>query len=454
MGNLFFTMALLPQGWAHNVVIGLDAQGGIATVTSDTAPSQDAVRFDGAALAGIPNLHSHAHQRAIAGLAERSGAGDDSFWSWREIMYRALDRLDPDAFEAIATQLYVEMAKAGFTTVAEFHYLHHDRDGRPYADKAEMSHRVVAAARTAGLPVTLLPAFYAASGFDGAPTTPGQRRFAQTIESFNDLLTTLDHHYGAASDVHLGIAPHSLRAVPPDLLAEIVNGHPDRPLHIHIAEQDREVRDCLAHHGQRPVEWLLDHHAVDSRWCLIHATHVTVAEVTALAACGATIGLCPTTEANLGDGIFPAVAFLNQNGCFGIGSDSNISVSPVEELRWLEYATRLTARRRAVLAGGPQRSTARRLIEKAQTAGAMACGIESGRIAPGCRADIIVLDTDHPLLAARTDDAWLDSWIFAGNASLVRDVIAGGHVIVRNHHHPQEDAAARRFSDTLERLFQ
>lgn len=453
MSNLFFATALLPQGWAHNVLVNLDAANNIATVMSDMAPPADASCFAGVALAGIPNLHSHAHQRAIAGLAERSGSGADSFWSWRDVMYRALDRIDPDAFEVIATQLYIEMAKAGFTAVAEFHYLHHDRDGRPYSDAAEMSHRIIAAARTAGLTVTLLPVFYATSGFDGAPTTPAQCRFAHTLDSFGSLITALDDRYGNAPDVRIGIAPHSLRAVPSAALAEIVALHPDRLMHIHVAEQDREVQDCLARHGQRPVEWLLNNHAVDRHWCLIHATHVTSSEVAALAASGAIVGLCPTTEANLGDGIFPTAALLSQSGCFGIGSDSNVSVSPVEDLRWLEYMARLTTRCRTVLAGGPNQSTARRLIEDAQTGGAAACGIRAGRIAPGYRADIVVLDRDHPLLMARTDDAWLDSWIFAGNGNTVRDVIVGGQTIIRDYHHRHEAAAARRFSTILGRLF-
>jgi len=452
MSNLFFASALLPDGWAENVLVTVDERGRIFSATPNAACPTDAERFAGAAVAGIANLHSHAHQRAIAGMGESSGEGSDSFWSWREVMYRALDRMEPEDFEAVAAQLYVETLKAGFTAVAEFHYLHHDRDGRAYADPAEMSHRAVAAARTAGLPITLLPVLYNASGFGATPPTAGQRRFIHHGAGFARLTEALRGAYGEDDDVRLGIAPHSLRAVPDGLLTETVAAHATGPIHIHIAEQRREVEDCLAHHGRRPVEHLLDTQPVDGRWCLIHATHMTDAEVTGVAASGAVAGLCPTTEANLGDGFFAADSYMGQGGRWGIGSDSHISVSPVEDLRWLEYGARLTSGRRTVLAGGPRRSTARRLVEDAQAGGAQATGFEAGRIAAGLRADIVVLDTDHPLLAARKGNALLDGWIFAGNASLVRDVVIAGRAIVRDRRHPREDEIADRFKKTLGRL--
>lgn len=456
MSNLFFASALLPQGWAEDVTIRIDDRGRIAAIATGAPCPPGAERFTGAAVAGIANLHSHAHQRAIAGMGEASGAGSDSFWSWRDVMYRALDRMQPDDFEAVAAQLYVETLKAGFTAVAEFHYLHHDRDGSPYADPAEMSHRAVAAARAVGLPITLLPVLYNASGFGGAAPTAGQRRFIQDGNGFNRLTEALRDAYGKADDVWLGIAPHSLRAVPEGLLAETIAAHatanPAGPIHIHIAEQLREVEDCLAFSGRRPVEWLAERHALDGRWCLIHATHMTESEVAAVAASGAIAGLCPTTEANLGDGFFAAESYMASGGRWGIGSDSHISVSPVEELRWLEYGARLTSGRRTVLAGGPNRSTARRLVEDAQAGGAQACGFESGRLAPGLRADIVVLDTDHPLLAARRGDALLDSWIFAGNANLVRDVLIAGRPVIRDRRHPRETEIAERYTHTLGRL--
>lgn len=452
MSNLFFASALLPDGWAEDVLVTTDQRGRIVSATPNAACPADAERFAGAAVAGIANLHSHAHQRAIAGMGESSGEGFDSFWSWRDVMYRALDRMGPEEFEAVAAQLYVETLKAGFTAIAEFHYLHHDRNGRPYADPAEMSHRAIAAARTAGLPITLLAVLYNASGFGGMPPTAWQRRFIHDGAGFDRLTTALRSTYGESSDVQLGIAPHSLRAVPDGLLTETVAANPQGPIHIHIAEQRREVEDCLAFRSRRPVEHLLDTQPVDGRWCLIHATHMTAAEVAGVAASGAVAGLCLTTEANLGDGFFAAQSYMAQGGRWGIGSDSHISVSPVEELRWLEYGARLTSERRTVLAGGPRRSTARRLVEDAQSGGAQATGFDSGRIAAGLRADIVVLDTDHPLLAARKGDALLDGWIFAGNAPLVRDVVIAGRAIVRDRRHPQEEEIADRFKKTLGRL--
>jgi formimidoylglutamate deiminase len=451
--TLFLTNALLPDGWARDVLVMLAPDGLIATLVSDSVCPPHAERLAGAAIAGIPNLHSHAHQRTIAGLTEHSGDRPDTFWTWREVMYRALDRMDPDDFEAVATQLYVEMAKAGFTAVAEFHYLHHDRDGGHYSDPAELGHRAIAAARTAGVAITLLPVLYASSGFGGAAPTFAQRRFIHDAPSFSKMIASLRSAYRLATDVRIGIAPHSLRAVPPDLLAEVVSVHDSGPIHIHVAERKEEVEECLVHTGRKPVEWLLENHDVDSRWCLVHATHVTPAEIAGMAQRGAIVGLCPTTEGNLGDGIFPAEHFLACRGRFGIGSDSHISVNPVEELRWLEYAMRLATGRRNVLAGGPDRSTGRRLLEHAQLGGAQACGITAGQLAVGHRADLVVFDSEHPLLAARSGDALLDSWIFAGNTSLVRDVVVGGRVIVRSGHHANEDAIARRFKDTLRKLF-
>ncbi|MBP2299282.1 formimidoylglutamate deiminase [Azospirillum picis] len=452
MSNLFFASALLPDGWAENVLVTTNARGRIGAVTAGAACPADADRFAGTAVAGIGNLHSHAHQRAIAGMGEVSGDGSDSFWSWREVMYRALDRMTPDDFQAVAAQLYVETLKAGYTAIAEFHYLHHDRDGSAFSDPAEMSHRVVAAAREAGLPVTLLPVLYNASGFGGTPPTSGQRRFINDGARFLRLTGALRAAYGGDDDVRLGIAPHSLRAVPDALLGETVAAHPDGPIHIHVAEQRKEVEDCLAHHGRRPVEHLLATQPVDGRWCLIHATHMTDTEVRGVAASGAVAGLCLTTEANLGDGFYAAERYLGLGGRWGVGSDSHISVSPVEELRWLEYGVRLTSGRRTVLSGGPRRSTGRRLVEDAQAGGAQATSFETGRIAPGRRADIVVLDTGHPLLAARTGDALLDGWIFSGNVPLVSDVVVAGRTVVRDRRHPREEEIAGRFKKTLGRL--
>ncbi|HTW27956.1 MAG TPA: formimidoylglutamate deiminase [Acetobacteraceae bacterium] len=453
MRNLYLDAALLPDGWAERVLLRCDARGRIASVTSDVPCPTDAERLAGVALPGIPNLHSHAHQRAIAGLAERAGPdAADCFWTWRDAMYRALAGIGPDELEAIATQLYVEMLRAGYTTVAEFHYLHHDHDGRRFADPAEMSHRLVAAARRAGIRLVLLPVLYAASGFDGGPPLAGQRRFALDADGYAGLLQALRQAYGDAADVTLGVAPHSLRAVPPPLLQEAVALAGEAPIHLHIAEQVREVEECRAHTGVRPVAWLLDRFAVGPRWCLVHATHMEAAETVALAETGAVAGLCPTTEANLGDGIFPAASFRAAGGRFGIGSDSHISVSPVEELRWLEYAQRLVLRRRAVLANGPDRPTGRSLVEAAIAGGAQACGFAASGLVPGAPADLLVLDPADPLLAGRRGDALLDAFVFAGNRPLVRQVVVGGRVVVRDGHHPNESAAAADFMATLARI--
>jgi formimidoylglutamate deiminase len=446
----FLSRALLPGGWAENVLVRCGEDGRIVAVADGVPCPPGAVRLAGIGLPGLVNLHSHAHQRAIAGLGEAAGPGADSFWSWRAAMYRAVAAFDPELFEAVAAQLYVEMLKAGFTAVAEFHYLHHQPDGRPYADPAEMSLRVLAAAGSAGIGLTLLPVLYQAGGFGGVAPGEGQRRFLHDTDGFLHLMQRLRGL--DMPRVVLGVAPHSLRAVPPDALAALLAATPGGPVHIHVAEQRQEVADCLAQTGQRPVEWLLAHAAPDARWCLIHATHMTEAETLALAASGATVGLCPTTEANLGDGIFPAEAYLAAGGRFGIGSDSHSSVSPVEELRWLEYAQRLTTGRRAVLAGGPGASTGRRLFEAALAGGAAAGGRGPAGLVAGGRADIVVLDAGHPLLVGRHGDAVLDSWIFAGNAPLVRHVVSGGRHVVIDHQHPAEATVSRRFAAAMIKL--
>lgn len=452
MRKLRFASALLPEGVAENVTIGIGADGTIGTVAAGRDDGATATE-PGLALPGIPNLHSHAHQRAMAGLAERSGTSADSFWTWRQAMYRFLERMGPEELEAVAAQLYLEMLQAGYTSVAEFHYLHHDPAGTAYADPAEMSRRIFAAARRTGIALTHLPVLYAASGFGGTPLGPGQKRFALDADGALALLAALA---GEGDSLRrLGLAPHSLRAAPPDELARAVQGlAPDQPIHIHIAEQRKEVEDCLAWSRRRPVEWLLDAQEVDARWCLIHATHLAESEIAGLAASGAVAGLCPTTEANLGDGFFAAADYLAQGGAFGIGSDSHISVSPVEELRWLEYGERLRRQGRAILSGGPDRSTGRRLLEAALAGGARALAQPVGRLAPGLRADLIVLDTDHPLLAGRQGEALIDSWIFSGNRNPVRHVMVGGVWVIRDGRHAAEEEIGGRFRRAMRHLMQ
>jgi len=449
MTALFCPEALLPEGWARDVRLEID--GGAIVAASPGASDPSAERASGPVIPGMANLHSHAFQRAMAGLTERMGStGDDSFWTWCEVMYGFVRTITPQALEAIAAQLYVEMLCAGYTAVAEFHYLHHDPNGAPYADRAELSRRVIAAARRAGIGITHLPVLYAHGGFGAKPPTEGQRRFVNDGAGFLRLTETLARDHRGDPDVRVGIAPHSLRAVTPDLLGQVIAGFeaidPAAPIHIHIAEQVREVEECLAWSGERPVAWLLGQHAVGPRWCLVHATHMTEAETRALGASGAVAGLCPTTEANLGDGLFPLAAYLDAGGALGIGSDSHVSVSPVEELRWLEYGQRLALRRRNVAASAAVPNVGARLYRLALAGGARACARPIGAIAPGHRADLVVLDADHPLLAGRGGDTLLDAYVFAGNDRVVRDVMVGGVWRVRNGRHvrAEETRAAYR----------
>ena len=453
--TLLVTTALLPQGWAHDARIEIRGDGRIAAVTPG-AQGAGAERVSGVALPGMPNLHCHAFQRAMAGLAERSGPAGDDFWSWREVMYRFLDRLGPAQIEAIAAELYLEMVKAGYTAVAEFHYLHNDSRGAAYANPAELSERIIAAAAQAGIRLTLLPVLYQTGNFGGAPPTAGQRRFVKTSEAFIDLLERLESLRRRQDGFRLGLAPHSLRAVPPaalgDAVAALERIDPTAPIHIHAAEQEKEVRDCLAWSGVRPVRWLLDHMAIDRRWVLVHATHMAAEETRGLAASGAVAGLCPTTEGNLGDGFFPLRDYLAEGGRFGIGTDSNIAVDPTEELRWLHYGQRLQRERRSLGLDPPGTSPGTLLWRQALAGGAQALGQAIGGLAPGQEADIVVLDGSHPALVGRRDDVALDSFVFAAAHGAVRDVMVGGRWVVREGHHAEEEritAAYRRVAAEL-----
>ncbi len=429
--------ALLPGGWAREVGITV-ADGCIAAIDPGADPA-GATRLPGIALPGLPNLHSHAFQRGFAGLTERRGAGDDHFWTWREAMYRFAARITPEDAQAIAGLAYVEMLEAGFTQVAEFHYLHHGPGGRPYDEPAEMAVRVAAAAAQTGIGLTLLPVLYAHAGFGGRPPLPEQAHFVSDPDLYVRVLEGCERAVGAG---RVGVAPHSLRAVTPEELAWVAALRPDRPLHIHVAEQTAEVAACQAATGARPVEWLLANAAVDARWCLIHATHVMPEEIAALAASGAVAGLCPITEANLGDGLFPAEGFLAAGGRLGVGSDSNVEITVSGELRLLEYGQRLFTRARNRL-GTAGLSTGRRLHEAAGAGGGQALGHPCGRLAPGASADLVVLDAAHPALAGRTGDAALDTWIFGGAERAVRDVVvAGRHVVAQGRHRAREAVEA------------
>ena len=443
--TLFADQALLAEGWAKNVRLTMDGAT-ISAVETGSSPQAGDDRH-AVLLPAMPNLHSHAFQRAMAGLAETRGPSEDSFWSWRTVMYKFALSMTPDDIEAVAAQLYMEMLEAGFSRVGEFHYVHHDRDGRPYANIAELAERIGAASAETGIGLTLLPVFYAHSGFGGAAPVEGQRRFINSVDSFARLMEGAAKVTGGLGGGRLGVAPHSLRAATADELAAIVPMSKDGPVHIHVAEQVKEVEDCIAATGARPVEWLLANAPVDHRWCLIHATHMTEKETREMAATGAIAGLCPITEGNLGDGIFNGQQFLADKGRFGIGSDSNVLISIPEELRQFEYSQRLGLKARNVVAN-PNGSTGRRLYEEALKGGNAALASASG-IAAGGDADLVSLDISAtPYLSG---DHLLDHWIFAGGVKVDR-VWSQGLKKVENGRHVGRDAITNRFRKTMIRL--
>ncbi len=445
MSAIFASTALLPAGWASDVRLTL-ANGRIASITSNATPSSSGDRH--AILSpGMPDLHSHAFQRGMAGLAETRGPGSDSFWSWREVMYRFALSMTPYEVEAVAAQLYVEMLEAGFSRVGEFHYLHHDLDGQPYADIAEMAVRIAAAAEATGIGLTLLPVFYAHSGFGGAAPNQGQRRFINDLNGFGKLLESSRKAVESIPEAVVGVAPHSLRAVTPEELAAVATLAPEGPIHIHVAEQLKEVEDCIAWSGARPVEWLLENADVDARWCLIHATHMTDAETLRMAARGAVAGLCPVTEANLGDGTFPAPLFLEDGGRFGVGSDSNVLIGLADELRQLEYSQRLFHRARNLLAA-PGQSNGRALFDGALAGGSAALGVPLIGLRVGAPADFVSLDGSSPSLAGKSGDAILDSWIFA-NGTKVDCAWVRGRKLVEGGRHFRREAVAERFREVM-----
>jgi len=444
--------ALLPEGWARNVVFTIGDDGMVSAIEPD-ADIDGLERAAGPVVPAMPNLHSHAFQRPLAGRTGRSSlAHDDSFWTWRQAMYAFLDRVDADALEAIAAQAYVEMAKAGYASVAEFHYVHHDAAGKPYDDPAELAWRVVAAAHTAGLGLTLLPVFYAHAGFGGSAPTAGQKRFVHTTYTFTHLFERLQQ--GAATHAYvLGVAPHSLRAVTPEEMGHVVRlTAPGAPVHIHAAEQTKEVDDCFAWSRLRPVEWLLTQASVDARWCIVHATHMTEKEVAGLAASGAVAGLAPTTEADLGDGTFPGHAYLAAGGRFGVGSDSNTIIDPFAELRQLEWSQRMRARRRNVLGAAGDRTIGTTLWAGAARGGAQALAQPVGALEVGRRADLVVLNPSDPALAGQIADDVLDAAMFGPSRAPVRDVMAGGRWIVRDGHHVAEVEVFARYLAALARV--
>jgi len=454
--TLFAEQALLPDRWARDVLIHYGPMDGkILEIERDAKAGGD--EHAKIVIPGMPNLHSHAFQRAMAGLAERAGGKDDSFWTWRQTMYDLVSRVGPDDMEAIAEQLYAELLCQGFTSVAEFHYLHNRPGGGRYDQPAETALRVARAAETTGIAMAFLPVLYTQGGFNGEPLGPAQERFRSDPGFLEDVADAVEKGFADPIFNRTGLAIHSLRAVGAPEISEAVLAQRARdaraPIHIHIAEQVREVTECYEWSGQTPVEWLYENLPVDDRWCLVHATNVTRGEIDRIAASGAIAGLCPTTEANLGGGLFPFRDFIAQGGHFGIGSDSHVSVSPVEELRWLEYGQRMVLRRRniATMAGNP--SVGGSLWRAALAGGARATGLRVGAIAEGHRADLLVLDHDHVLLEGRDGDDILDSLVFAGNRPLVKRVLAGGRWVVEGGRHVRADVIRDNYRNAVRELF-
>lgn len=449
MTAIFARRALLPDGWRENVRLDIDL-GRIAGVWigEDPRPRDECYET---IVPGMGNLHSHAFQRAMAGLAERRGHTADSFWSWRETMYHFALSMTPEQVEAVAAQLYVEMLEAGYTRVGEFHYLHHGPDGRPYADIAEMAQRVCAASASTGIGMTLLPVFYAHSGFGGAVPDEGQRRFINAPDRYGRLLEACRAIVKGLPGGVLGIAPHSLRAATLEDLEQVLPLVGDGPIHIHISEQLKEVSDCVAWSGLRPVEWLLENQEINDRWCLIHATHMTDDEAAGVARSGAVVGLCPITEANLGDGIFDAARFLEAGGHFGVGSDSNVDVTLSGELKQLEYSQRLGLRARNVIAqaGG---STGEELFTRAEKGAARVLGATRDTVSGlqlGADADLVAIETDEvPYL---TTGNLLDHFVFA-RGTKVGDVWARGQKVVSGGVHLDRQRIAARFSEAMSEL--
>jgi formiminoglutamate deiminase len=449
--TLFARTALLPQGWTNNLRLGLRA-GRIVSIETGAAAHANDHRVS-VLVPGMPNLHSHAFQRGMAGLTEYRGPAADNFWSWRSLMYRFVARMTPEDLEAVSAYAFIEMLEGGFTRVGEFHYVHHDPAGRPYADPAELSARVVSAARRAGIALTLLPVFYAQGGFGGAPANEGQRRFLHDVDGFARLLEASRALIAGLADAELGMAPHSLRAVTPAQLAALLPLLPRGPIHIHAAEQTGEVEQCMAWSGQRPVQWLLNHVPLDARWCLVHATHLDEGEIQRLAASGAVAGLCPVTEGNLGDGIFPATQYLAAGGRFGIGTDSNVSISVADELRQLEYSQRLRDRARNVVTGTAP-STGRSLFESALRGGSQALGTSADHvgIVVGAPADLVALRGEAPAFAGRGGDALLDTWIFAAARDAIDEVWRAGEKVVTDGRHHAREPVENAWRAALHRL--
>jgi formimidoylglutamate deiminase len=452
-----FDSALLPRGWAQDITISV-SDAGLITAVDTRQGELAAPHIPGIVVPGMSNAHSHAFQRGMAGNTEYRRSARDSFWTWRNAMYRLANRVAPEDLQILAAQLFVEMLKAGYTSVAEFHYLHNRPDGSAYSGANALWDAVTEAAGTAGIGLTFLPTLYQTSNFGGQPLKPEQARFQSATDAF---LRAVERRIAAdrgrgSSTLRTGVAFHSLRAVP---LADIETTtqalraiEPTMPLHIHVAEQLLEVQACKRETGRRPIELLLDTGLVTPHWCLVHATHATPRELEGIAAAGAAVCVSISTEANLGDGFFDTSRFLNLGGRLCVGSDSQSTVNPAEELRWLEYQQRLRKKRRAVLATTTDSHVGTRLWRDAARHGAEAIGQPAGLLEVGRRADWLVLDATHPSLAGAAADGALDHLVFAGADAAIRDVMVAGRWVIEDRRHAAEEELRPRFAALMQRL--
>ena len=451
----FIKKALLSQGWAKNVRLGVDDKGLIVSLQANVLAEQDDHRL-GLVIPGLVNCHSHAFQRAMAGLTEYQVSPTDTFWSWRKTMYRFANLVSPEDLQDIASYLYLEMIKQGYTSVAEFHYVHHQPNGKPYSSVSQLSQSVINAANIAGINLTLLPVLYMNAGFGDQALLDDQKRFGNSVDSYLALHDEATRYCSHQSQHSLGMALHSLRAVPASSMTEVISHFKDRahscPIHIHIAEQTQEVEQSIKALGKRPVEWLLDKYDIDKQWCLIHATHMTPKETAQVAKSGATVVICPTTEANLGDGLFPLRQYLDDGGQIAIGSDGNTCTNPMEELRWLEYGQRLLSRTRNVASDDRERHTGTNLYRHCLEGGARSIGQKPGALTLGGRADLIVLDDNSADLANIAADSILDVLIFGTSQSLIKDVMVNGTWKITHYHHADEERIKNTFISATKAL--
>ena len=452
--NLFAKLALVSEGWARNVRISISEDGKITHVESGVMPGPDDLQLrNRILLPAMANLHSHSFQRAMTGITEKRAKNQDSFWSWRELMYCFLEKLNPEHIEAIAALVFMEMLESGYASVGEFHYLHHQQGGQPYENIAETSSRIIAAAIQTGIGLTHLPVYYMQGGLNGEQLSKGQLRFGNNTENYFRILEQIENEIQTApEDYMFGMAPHSLRAVSPEALKEILDSRQCEPVHIHISEQQKEVEDIQNNYGKRPVNWLIDNVNVDSRWCLVHATHMLPEEIDKLANSGAVAGLCPITEANLGDGIFDGFEYISSGGKYGIGSDSNVRISLTEELRMLEYSQRLFRKERNIMKD-TSRSIGKSLYISALSGGAQGMARNSGNIASGQWADLLTLNSDALTLYGSSEDEILDSWIFSADDSLIREVWSAGRQMVVEGRHVMHDQIEKQFREVIRELY-